>query len=69
MALYCSESTFAAANNLVDTVGAVNLAIGSYREVKKFLILGRLAACGDAREPSFSLISGVDSLMERPVTY
>lgn len=36
--LFCSESTMAAANNLVDTVGAINIALGSYRTVKSFLI-------------------------------
>ncbi len=36
--LFCSESTFAAANNLVETVGTVNVTIGNYRNVKEFKI-------------------------------
>lgn len=34
MQLYCSSSTLAAANNLVDTVGSINLALGSYRKTQ-----------------------------------
>ncbi|KJA15710.1 hypothetical protein HYPSUDRAFT_58656 [Hypholoma sublateritium FD-334 SS-4] len=32
--LYCSPSTRAAANDLVDTVGSINLALGSYRKMQ-----------------------------------